>query len=74
MQTGAQGLDGPKIGGLNYLEGFLFVLHDIAQVVRVWDIETGKLLSQWKLPVAVDGSERGNDAGTPSKHCRCRCY
>jgi hypothetical protein len=52
------GLVDSKIGALNYFEGVLYILHDNAQVVRAWDIEEGKMLSEWKLPSVKEGLDR----------------
>jgi SPX domain protein involved in polyphosphate accumulation/uncharacterized membrane protein YidH (DUF202 family) len=49
------GLADSKIAALNYFEGVLYILHDNAQVVRAWDIEAGKMLSEWKLPFVEGG-------------------
>jgi SPX domain protein involved in polyphosphate accumulation/uncharacterized membrane protein YidH (DUF202 family) len=56
------GLTDSKIGALNYFEGVLYILHDNAQVVRAWDIEEGKMLSEWKLP-SVNGGFNGQWEG-----------
>jgi len=39
-----------KISSLQYFEGILYVLHDNSKLVRSWDIETGELLSEFRLP------------------------
>lgn len=44
------GLEDSKIGSLQYFEGLLYVLHDNARAVRVWDISSGDLKSEWELP------------------------
>jgi hypothetical protein len=44
------GLEDSKIGSLQYFDGLLFVLHDNAGLVRVWDVSTGSLEGEWKLP------------------------
>lgn len=44
------GLADSKIGSLVYFEGLLFVLHDNAGLVRAWDLSTGSLEGEWKLP------------------------
>jgi hypothetical protein len=44
------GLESGKVGALCFFEDVLYVLMDNSRVVRGWDLETGKLLSQWQLP------------------------
>lgn len=44
------GLVDSKIGSIVYFEGLLYVLHDNAGLVRAWDLATGNLESEWKLP------------------------
>lgn len=50
-----QGLDNSKIGALYYFEDLLYILHDNAKVVRVWNIEHGTLLAEWNLPFVEGG-------------------
>lgn len=45
-----EGLADSKISALQFFEGVLYVLHDNAKVVRSWDLNEGKLLSEWNLP------------------------
>ena len=45
-----EGLDDSKIAALRLFEGILYMLHDNAGVVRAWDIDSGVLRSEWKLP------------------------
>jgi SPX domain protein involved in polyphosphate accumulation/uncharacterized membrane protein YidH (DUF202 family) len=52
------GLVDSKISALQYFEGKLYVLHDNARVVRVWDPTTGDFLSEWELPRTESGFDK----------------
>jgi hypothetical protein len=52
------GLVDSKISALQYFEGKLYVLHDSARVVRVWDLTTGDFLSEWELPRTQSGFDK----------------
>jgi uncharacterized membrane protein YidH (DUF202 family) len=45
-----RGLIDSKIATLQFFEGHLYVLHDHAHLVRVWNIETGVTTAEWNLP------------------------
>lgn len=53
-----QGLLDSKIAALTYFEDVLYILHDNAQVIRAWNIEEGKLLSEIQLPFVEGGFEK----------------
>jgi uncharacterized membrane protein YidH (DUF202 family) len=53
-----QGLLDSKIGSLQFFEGMLYVLHDNAIVVRVWDIQAGELKAEWPLPFVGGGFDK----------------
>ena len=71
-----EGLVDPNIAAIQYFEGLLYVMHDRERVVRVWDIEQGKRVSEWKLPFTGRGWDKnwkglslerqGHDGGTSS--------
>lgn len=52
-----RGLTDSKIGEMQYLDGILYVLHDNAGVVRSWNLTSGDLVSEWKLPHVGDNGE-----------------
>jgi hypothetical protein len=52
------GLEDSKIGSLCYFEGVLYVLFDNGRVIRGWDLDTGKILSQIKLPQVGNGFDK----------------
>jgi SPX domain protein involved in polyphosphate accumulation len=49
-----RGLLDPKIAALQYLDGILYILHDNAGIIRGWDMASGTMQSEWKLPVPPD--------------------
>lgn len=52
------GTDDPKIGAMTFFEGVLYVLMDNARVIRGWDLQHGKILSQVNLPTVGGGFNR----------------
>ena len=50
-----QDLENPKIGAMRFFEGLLYILHDDARVVRVWDLSTGVMQAEWPLPLPSIG-------------------
>lgn len=54
----SEGLEDPKIGALTYFEGNLYVLHDNARLVRVWNKDTGDLVSNFVLPHVQGGFDQ----------------
>jgi len=48
-------LEEPKIASMCYFEGFLYVLHDNARVIRSWDLKTGEHIAEYSLPAVSGG-------------------
>jgi len=57
-KTIAKGLREEKVGSMQYFDdGLLYILFDNARVIRAFDVETGEIRLETKLPVAEVGSE-----------------
>lgn len=53
----ARDLKDEKVGSMQFFEGSLYVLFDNARLIRVFDLKTGTIVQEIKLPVAEVGAE-----------------
>lgn len=53
-----QNLKDSRIAALTYFEGVMYILHDNARLVRAWDLEQGRMLSEFALPPVAGGFDK----------------